>query len=299
MATLADLRQRVKNNLYSTAPHEHPFVTLLNESGFDATETDVTLDTNEGANFSQGDIIEMESEQLYVQSVSGDTLTVIRGWNGTTGAAHSDNTPIFKNPRFTSDQIDQALVSVANGFEDWGIHGFGTGSITLVENQTYYDLTDTDIAEQRGVLAVYYAGATTLLPTHLPFRYFNNLDSNVSTTGHGLHLWEWGDKKATETVYYTYAQELTTTSALSAHQEELLVVGATALILGASIGPATHDPGARTDRTVNPGQTSRDVRFWQGQWFIMVRAEASHVQTERQRFTLGGVRQRRAQRWKN
>ncbi|NIS19485.1 MAG: hypothetical protein GWN18_05815, partial [Thermoplasmata archaeon] len=56
MATLADLRQRVKNNLYSTAPHEHPFVTLLNESGFDATETDVTLDTNEGANFSQGDI---------------------------------------------------------------------------------------------------------------------------------------------------------------------------------------------------------------------------------------------------
>jgi hypothetical protein len=298
--TLADLKQRVKNNLYSSAPHEHPFVALLNESGFDATETDVTLDTNVGASFTAGDVLEIEAEQMFVVSVSGDVLTVVRGWNGTTGAAHADNTPMTKNPRFTDQMIEDAILGVVSEFEDWGVHAFGTGSLTLVANQTYYDLTDTDINEPLGVLSVYYPATTSLIPVELPFRWIDKLHTTVSTTGHGLHLWNWGDKKAGDTVYYTYAQDITTTTTLSDHQDQLLVAGATAAMLGATIGPATHDPGARTDRTVSPGQTSRDVRYWQSVWFIGMRAEAAHLAVERARFKpSNSVRLRRAQRWRS
>jgi len=297
MATLADLQQRVKNNLYSQAPHEHPFVTLLNESGFDASETNVTLDTGMGASFVTGDVLEIEDEQMYVVSVSSDILTVIRGWNGTTGATHNQNTPMYKNPRFTQQMLEDYILEVVNSFEDWGVHGFGTGSGTLVATQTYYDITESDVLEEFGVLQVYYPEDTSLLPLPLPFRYVNGLHATVSTSGHGLHLWERGQLTSTGTFYYTYAQQLTSTSSLSVHQEGLLVTGASAMALGATIGPATHDPGARTDRTVSPGQTSRDVRFWQGKWFTEVRAEAARIALERSKFKVGTMRGKRGQRW--
>lgn len=299
MAALADLRQRIYDNLYSSAPHEHPFVTLLNEAGFDATETDVTLDAGVGGSFVAGDVMEIEDEQMLVTSMSTDVATVIRGWNNTTGAVHAENVPITKNPRFTRAAILNALVGAAGILEAWGVHGFGTGTDDFVENQTYYDLTDTDIADLWGVLQVYYPQDTTLLPIALPFRYFKEIHTTVSATGQGLHLWERGQLGITDTFYYTYASVLAYTSTLTAAQEELIVLGATTTLLGGTIGPSTHDPGARTDRTVAPGQTSRDVRFFQGQFFIQVRVEAARLAVERDKFTLGTVRGRRARRWVN
>ena len=66
-----------------------PYTTTLNESGFDDTETDLTVATDTGAYFRQGDIISLESEYMLVTSVSGDVLTVSRGYGGTTAAAHT------------------------------------------------------------------------------------------------------------------------------------------------------------------------------------------------------------------
>jgi hypothetical protein len=41
-----------------------------------------------------GAILQCESEQVRVTAVSGQTLTVTRGWGGTTGAAHADATAV-------------------------------------------------------------------------------------------------------------------------------------------------------------------------------------------------------------
>ena len=58
----------------------------LNEE-LDATETDV--DVSSRTDVEAGHTILIGAEQMYVQSYSTNTLTVVRGVNGTTAATHS------------------------------------------------------------------------------------------------------------------------------------------------------------------------------------------------------------------
>lgn len=64
----------------------------LNEA-LDDSETGVDVQAGEGATTKAGDVLLVESELMYVASVSTDTLTVVRGFAGTTAAAHNDDTP--------------------------------------------------------------------------------------------------------------------------------------------------------------------------------------------------------------
>lgn len=53
----------------------------------DATSTTVTVDDASG--LSAGQTLRLDSEQMFVESIAGTTLTVKRGVNGTTAAAHA------------------------------------------------------------------------------------------------------------------------------------------------------------------------------------------------------------------
>lgn len=66
-----------------------PYTTTMDESGFDDSETDLTVASGTGSYFRQGDIIAVESEYMLVTAVSTDTLTIVRGYGGTTAAAHT------------------------------------------------------------------------------------------------------------------------------------------------------------------------------------------------------------------
>ena len=72
----------------------------INEGGsFSATDT--TLTVTDGTKFAVGNTLLIESEALYVSAISTNDLTVVRGLNGTTAAAHNDSTDIslFQYPR--------------------------------------------------------------------------------------------------------------------------------------------------------------------------------------------------------
>ncbi len=58
-----------------------------------------------------GTVFEIDSEMFYVweSSVSSKTLTVERGWNGTTAASHANNAIITVSPRFPRAQILEAI----------------------------------------------------------------------------------------------------------------------------------------------------------------------------------------------
>lgn len=66
-----------------------PYTTTMDESGFDDSETDLTVASGTGSYFRQGDIISVESEYMLVTAVSTDTLTIVRGYGSTTAAAHT------------------------------------------------------------------------------------------------------------------------------------------------------------------------------------------------------------------
>lgn len=83
-----------------------PFATTMDESGFDDSETDLTVASGTGAYFRKGDVIIVESEYMYVSSVSTDTLTVVRGYGSTTPAAHATGTAVTLATRIMPESSD-------------------------------------------------------------------------------------------------------------------------------------------------------------------------------------------------
>lgn len=75
----------------SATPYEDSGTTTAEV--LDTTETGV--DVANGPALSAGQTILVESEQLYVRSISGNTVTVTRGCNGTTAATHVTSSAIY------------------------------------------------------------------------------------------------------------------------------------------------------------------------------------------------------------
>lgn len=80
-----------------------PFTTLLAESGFDSSETDMTVTTGTGQYFRKGDVLNIYAnaagtgaiaEKVLVTSVASDVLTIVRGHGSTSGAAHDEGVMI-------------------------------------------------------------------------------------------------------------------------------------------------------------------------------------------------------------
>jgi len=76
----------------------------------DASETGVDVDSR--TDVEAGHTILMDSEQMYVESYSANTLTVVRGVNGTTAASHSTSAiiSIFLYP---APVVEAALIQSA------------------------------------------------------------------------------------------------------------------------------------------------------------------------------------------
>jgi hypothetical protein len=70
-----------------------------------ASTTTTTVTVSSGSEFSAGQTLLVDSEQLYIRAVSGTTLTVDRGANGTTAATHSGGAAIaiYRYPRDVQD----------------------------------------------------------------------------------------------------------------------------------------------------------------------------------------------------
>ena len=87
-----------------------PYISDTTTNGaLDATETGV--DVTAATNLSAGQVILIESEQMYIYSISSTTLTVERGVNGTTAATHDTAKTIYIY-QYPSD-IRQACIDLS------------------------------------------------------------------------------------------------------------------------------------------------------------------------------------------
>ena len=59
------------------------------------SSSDTSLTVSGGATFGEGQTLLIESEQVYISSISTSTLTIVRAVNGTTAASHVQNTTIY------------------------------------------------------------------------------------------------------------------------------------------------------------------------------------------------------------
>ena len=106
MSTAAQLINRTQRQLLSGVVEERNKLAVA----LTATATSCVL-TYEVGGIRSGTVIEVGSEQLYVWAAveSTKTLTVERGFNGTTAVAHVINSIITAAPRFPRNQILEAI----------------------------------------------------------------------------------------------------------------------------------------------------------------------------------------------
>ena len=73
-------------------------------SDLGATNSTVTVTLDSSHGIVAGEIIRLDSEQMYVVSVSTNDLTVIRAWDGSVLASHSNNVAIHVNRTLTIER---------------------------------------------------------------------------------------------------------------------------------------------------------------------------------------------------
>ena len=107
MSTLDQIVTKTKSKLMGAVGRDkiNTLATTCNSS-----TTSIVLTYTPGAEIVAGVIIEIDYEQMMVVSNATVTLTVIRGWNGTTAASHTSSTVVYVEPRFPRQAIlDEAI----------------------------------------------------------------------------------------------------------------------------------------------------------------------------------------------
>tara|TARA_R100000353_G_scaffold155090_1_gene113885 strand:+ start:13658 stop:14284 length:627 start_codon:yes stop_codon:yes gene_type:complete len=92
MAALTGVRFRTESTPATDSTSD------LNMVGNLANNTSVTsVVVDDGTDFTAGQNIKMNSEEMHISSISSNTLTVVRAVNGTSVGTHNDNVSIFED----------------------------------------------------------------------------------------------------------------------------------------------------------------------------------------------------------
>ena len=250
--TQAQINQAVKLELYSAQVTERPYEALINET---FSDVDTTLTLDDGTPWAVGDIGEFDDgEQVLVTAVATNDLTVIRGYNGTTAAAQADDSRIVKNPRFSIAQIEQATGHALDILADY-LYVETTETITYDPTTRWYALSTTFDK----VLTVFYKPTNEDYPAPVEYWHWERgVPSAAFTQDEGLWLPQTMDIASGADIYVVGRVRPSAITELDDSFKHCVTMGVCYYLLGAANVARTHDPGKRTDRTVQPGQEARD-----------------------------------------
>lgn len=240
-----------------------------------AADTTGVIAVTDGTDWDEGAVGEFQAngEQFKVISVSSNNLTCFRGWNGTTAAIQAASSTIFRDPRYSYRQVEQALTGRVHRLWPyaWKV---GSASVTPSQTTRWNDLAATDMAlinatqrygassEFEGWYGVEPGGYEAVDKPVLPIVFRRRMDA-VVTSGTGVRF-PGGFHHATNTITVRTARRITGTSDIE--DSEILPVGET-LVLGALAtllrGGQIERVGAgvNRDQAATIGSTSRLQTF--------------------------------------
>jgi hypothetical protein len=201
----------------------------------DNSETGVALDIDHLSAQAHGSIIEIGTEQMFVMSYSAPTYTVVRGWNGSTAAAHTSGDLVYVNPRFPRSMVVQALEEEINSWPN------DVGKITSTELAFSATATAVDSGLGASVDLRRFLGLKTEPENaydqwrNLDFGHIRDADASDFTSGYGIqpaaplgiattcHLQALVGYDLT--LIATESTNLNTTVGVTGHMEEALMYG--------------------------------------------------------------------------
>lgn len=252
---------------------------------------DTTLDVTDGTSWVAGDIVEYsDGEQAIVTGVAANVLTVQRAQFGTTETNHAQGTEISKNPRFTIAQIDDAIEAVLSDLYPQ-IYILETATFgTVVAGQEWYPIADNTVFD---VVTLYYEDPSYDAPFPILEWDFRRTLASGFTQNQGLYLYSYSGAANGDTLYIVQKRRITAVTDLLDRQEPLVAFGATYNLLGAANVARTHDPGQRSDRTVQPGQEGRDSFWFLREYRLMLTKEEIRLKTDETGVPLHRTQRRR------
>ena len=102
----------------------------INDATFTAGKTTLAVQTGEGSGFAADTLIKVENEIMRITGISTDDLTIVPGENGSTAAAHDDDTAIYIWN--VQHDIRTAAIQIATNFYQrrYGENVSGVATIT-------------------------------------------------------------------------------------------------------------------------------------------------------------------------
>lgn len=230
MSTVAQVITRAQRQLLSGVVEERNKLV----ANISATVTSCMLSYDLGS-IRTGSVIEIDSEQMYVWEVveTSKTLTVERGFNGTTPAAHTASSIVVVNPRFPRNQIFEAvndeladLSSPVNGLYRIKVLDLTYNSADRQINlPTASDIIDIVDVRYR------YIGSDYKQVTN--YKLLRNMPTKDFGSGYALQIDSPtmnGDLRITYKTWFTRANaeadDLQTMSGFPLTAEDILVIGA-------------------------------------------------------------------------
>ena len=258
--TAADMRTAIKQELYGADVTTRPYETTLAQISV-AADTSLDVATGTGGAWKTGDIGEFDDgEQVLVLSVSTDALTVKRAYKGT-AADRAVGDVLAKNPKYSVAQIDQAIGHV---LEDLAPEIYLPYTITLTfdSTTTWYPFTTAGDDQVFEVVTVYYKPTDGDQPQAAPvWEFVRDVPSAGFTKTLGLVIPASINLAASASIYVNTKKEMLLVTELADRYRSLVIMGAVYQLLGGGDIRRIHDPGKRTDRTVQPGSEAR-VSIW-------------------------------------
>lgn len=137
MTTAAQCVERVRRDWLLTG-HRESRNRL--DGAVDASQTTVTLEY-EAKGAAVGARLSLDYEECGVWAVSGKTLTVQRGDDGTTAATHADNLVVLVNSEFSPARVLQAVNDELAALPSAGLFRMRSLDLTYDPARMGYDLT--------------------------------------------------------------------------------------------------------------------------------------------------------------
>jgi hypothetical protein len=135
-------------------------------------------------------VLTIDYEDIYIISVTGSGVTdSVRGWNGTTKAAHVAATAlVYHNQKFPIFKVLRQMNNEVRSLTSEGIYRVRTINLSTVSGQLGYDLTgvSTDFLRVLGVQLRYLTGSTALDYTRQIQKVVRNLPATDFPSGYGM-----------------------------------------------------------------------------------------------------------------
>jgi len=210
MTTYDTLAVRLRTKLTAAAGRDR--LSFLDES-MTTTTTSVVLDVAPGNDVRAGTIIEIGHERMYVRSVATATLTVRRGFDGTTATSHADDAEVRISPRYPLGRLTQELADVTRSLPR-GLFCVATTTVTMESGGNSFDLTDAAGRDVLRVLVAWRTNANGVEKVYLApqLSVIRHADTTAFPSGYAVTIPPAWTYTTDATVRVTYAYAPVTTS---------------------------------------------------------------------------------------